>query len=473
MTDRRRSLRLPGGERTLASHPLRVCHVVSAAEGAAWMVDQLRELRDGHGCEVAAIIASGTGGLAAHLRAEGIPFHVANFEFTGPRLALPFRALSLARLFRRHRFDVVQTHLFHAMVLGRVAAWLADVPVRLTMVAGPFHLEACIPRWIDRLTAWMDTALIPSCEYSRELYLRMGISDDRLALIYYGYDEGKFDPERTVPTDVRGEFGWPSHTPLIGMVAYFYPVLPANRWIPPVVHGKAVKGHEDLIRAAPLVLREFPDAKFLLLSSPWGELGQQHLDSLQELVRRLDLQDSVIFTGFRSDLTGILRALDVSVQASLTDNLAGTTESLLMGCPMVATRVGGMLDSVRDGETGVLVNPADPEDLADGILRLLRDPEQARALGQAGRQLMLQLCTLKRTGDDLSALYRSRLIRHGRRVRGYRPWVTAWRALRAVPVYAALLLRLRIVEPHLVPYLEARRGRTGPGGATSTVRSTP
>jgi glycosyltransferase involved in cell wall biosynthesis len=101
--------------------------------------------------------------------------------------------------------------------------------------------------------------------------------------------------------------------------------------------------------------------------------------------RRSGLQESVVFTGFRNDVPQIYRDLDVSVQASLNENLGGTIESLLMQCPTVATRVGGLTDSVVDGVTGVLPSPADPADLARGILRLLRDPKRARALGEAGR----------------------------------------------------------------------------------------
>ncbi len=75
-----------------------------------------------------------------------------------------------------------------------------------------------------------------------------------------------------------------------------------------------------------------------------------------------------------------------AVQPSLSENLGGTIESLLMECPTVATRVGGMTDSVVDGVTGVLVNPSDPESLASGILRLLRDRPSARRYGVAGRE---------------------------------------------------------------------------------------
>jgi hypothetical protein len=98
--------------------------------------------------------------------------------------------------------------------------------------------------------------------------------------------------------------------------------------------------------------------------------------------------------------------LDVSVQASLNENLGGTIESLLMARPTVATRVGGMVDSVIDGRTGILVRPEDPEDLARGMIELIRDRERAAALGRAGRELMLSKFTLSTTVPALVAIYR-------------------------------------------------------------------
>src|SRR5947208_1658762 len=118
-------------------------------------------------------------------------------------------------------------------------------------------------------------------------------------------------------------------TRLIGMVAYFYPARPPGRWTPLLLHGQANKRQEDLVKAAPAVLREFPNAKFLLVGSGWGAAGELEMQEVKQLVTGLGLKDSFAFTGFRSDINQILVALDVAVQASLSENLGGTIESLL------------------------------------------------------------------------------------------------------------------------------------------------
>src|SRR5215471_8984015 len=388
----------------------KICHLVCSSEGATWMFEQLRELRDKYGYEVVAVVLAHEGKLIDKLRSEKIRYHVTHFA-TGAAsirsiLLLPFSVLKLAWFFRRERFDVVQSHVFATTITARPAAWIADVPVRLAMIASPFHLEARLSRYLEQATSFMETMLIPTCESARTLCQQLGIPWQRLApVIYYGPDQRNFDPQTIAPANLREDFGWPEDTLVITNVAYFYHRMPGSRWIPPEVHGRGHKGHEDLVKAVPRVLEQFPRAKFLLVGSGWGPKGEAYLDEIKTMVRDLGLEDTVIFTGYRADANRILRASTVAVQAALNENLGGTIEALLMECPTVATRVGGMIDAVRDGETGVLVNPSNSRDLARGIIALLRDEENAKALGRAGRAWMLSRFTLKHTVDDLANLY--------------------------------------------------------------------
>ncbi len=449
---------LPQPESRQTTRRHRVCHIAATTEGATWMFEQLRDLRDQHGFDVAAVVSGERGPLIDKLRSENIPFHVANFDAGSGSaraiLRMPFAILELARILRRERFDVVQTHIFVSMVIGRPAAWLADVPVRTAMIAGPFHLQAYTSRWMERLTCWMDTKIIPACEKSLQLLREMNIREKYLGpTIYYAPDERKFDPKEISAANIRAEFGWPQHTPLIGHVAYFYARLSGGRWVPPEVQGRGGKGHGDLIRAAPAVLREFPNARFLLVGNGWGKAGEQYLQEVKDLVRTMGLQSNVVFLGFRADANRILREVDVALQPSLSECCGGSVEALLMECPMVATRVGGLVDTVRDGETGVLVRPSDPDDLARGILEMLRDPEKARTLGRAGRRLMLERFTLSRTVKDLAELYHGLISEAERRRAFYDPFVSALRLLTGVPVFALVIFRLLFMDMFLPIYV--------------------
>lgn len=419
------------------------------------MVQQLRELRDQHGYDVTAIIAEGEGNLRQRLREANIPFHETTFRggSGSPRafLDLPYSIWKLARLLRRERFDIVQSHVFFTMLVARPAAWLADVPIRLAMLASPYHLEAYTSRWIDQATWWMETFIIPSCEFSVRLCREIGVPQNRLALIYYSADENDFDPESVAPANIRDQYGWPADTLIISQVAYFYPRLPRCRWVPEATAGLGGKGHEDLVNAAPIVLSEFPNAKFLLVGSGWGEAGESYLQEIKDLVSRKGLQESVVFSGYRPDANAVLRDSNVTVQASLSENLGGTIEGLLMECPMVVTRVGGMPDAVRDNKTGLLVNPRDPQDLARGILQQLRHPEAARTMAKAGRQWMLERFTLTRTASDLAELY-GRLLANRKRRWFYNPAVSAGRLLLGLPIFAYMAFRLIVVDIFLHAY---------------------
>ncbi|MCL4817745.1 MAG: glycosyltransferase family 4 protein [Vicinamibacteria bacterium] len=386
---------------------MRVCHLVATTLGARWMCEQLRELRDRHGYEVAAVVNGTQGPLVEWLKAERIPFHVWDFGLgAGPRpLALLRSLASLLRLLWRERFDVVQTHVFPSYLAVRPAAWIAGIPVRTAMISGPFHLEARLPRRIEQLTAWMDTALIPSCEKSRQLCLGLGLPEARLRLVYYAADESRFQPERVPAAALRQRFGWPEDAPVVGLVAYFYPRLGHSDWIPRSLQGRAIKGHEDFVRAAGRVLVEFPRARFVLVGGGFAG-DESHWHEIRALVAELGLEGRVAMTGHEPRTQDILKDLTIAVQASLCENLGGTLEALAMARPMVATRVGGMVDVVHDGRTGLLAEPRNPRDLAEKILALLNDPALARELGESGRRLVLERFSLRRCVDDLDALYR-------------------------------------------------------------------
>lgn len=390
---------------------LKVCHVFAGVEGGRWVYEQLEMLRAEHGCEVHAVLGGETGPTVDLCRAAGIPVKALDFSVRGWRafFSVPWRILSLAWWMRRQRFDVVQSHVIQSTLFARPAAWLADVPVRLVMVTGPFYMQAPSTRRMEIQTVFMETGIVPSCELTARLYREAGVKERMiLPTLYYGPRAEQWDPDRARPAGIRRELGLPEDSPLIGSVAVFYPRCGASSFIPPETQNRHVKGQEDLILAMPRILEEFPSARLLLIGKGWGPMGGEAEAELREMVRAEGLEDEVIFTGYRPDIASVYLDLDVSVQASLNENLGGTVESLLMARPTVATRVGGMVDSVVDGETGLLAEPSDPESLADAILQMLRNPERARALGAAGRERMLAGFTLTTTARGLAELYAER-----------------------------------------------------------------
>lgn len=373
------------------------------------MVALMREQkRLGH--DVAAIIPARDGGIGAQLDALGIPCHAAGVDvlFALPAVTQKFvTLLRLARLLRRLRPDVVHSHIVNSVATARLASWIADVPVHFGANAHPLSMESDVLREIEIGTAFCDTATIASCTYTRGLMLQHGIPEKQLELIYYAVDQSRHDPALADGARVREELGIAADAPVIGKIAYFYPPAKSAGVVPSRLEGRGIKGHDVLIRAVPYVLKSFPDATFVLVGCGWGAGGPKYEQELKDLAKRLGVDKSILFPGERSDIPDLLAAFDISVQCSLSDNLAGTVETLLMAKPLIVSDIGGFSDTVLHEKTGLVVPVDDPFALAEAIARLIRDRALGRRLGENGRRHMERF-TLARTVADVERLMAAR-----------------------------------------------------------------
>jgi glycosyltransferase involved in cell wall biosynthesis len=152
-----------------------------------------------------------------------------------------------------------------------------------------------------------------------------------------------------------------------------------------VVVGRlsAIKGQDIAIRATALVRQAGYDVTLTLVGD--GYPGYEDLvEGLHQLAADEGVSDVTVFTGFQ-DPTPYVADADVVLMPSRVESFGlVAVEALLLGRPVVATRIGGLPEVIRDGETGVLIEPDDPRALADAVIHLLAHPEQARAMGRAG-----------------------------------------------------------------------------------------
>ncbi len=426
------------------------------------MLNNLRGL-NARGYDVAALISGAPGDLADKLKSAGIPYYVGDLDLFSPLDLgkMVRKVLRLAIFLGQHRFDIVQYYLFPTVIMARIAAWLADVPLCFSMSTGPYALESPLPHDIENKTVWMDSKVIATCEYTRRLYVAMGIAQDKVDLTCFGRDPSYFDPTSADGQKFRRVLNLDSTTPLVGMIAYFYGSLPAGPWTPPHLQNRSAKGHETLIHAARLVLEKKGNVKFVFVGKGWGTEGEKYEIAIKDMVRQLGLDRAVLFAGFQSDIPNVLAALDIVTFCSLSENLGGTSEALFMARPAIASRVGGMVDTVRHEQTGLLVPPDNPTELARAILTLLDDPEKAQQLGRNGRELMLREFTLEKTIDYLDDLYQASvrtLLRkksrrtHPARAYYYRVHISAIRFMNlAIPLTRYLWAQRAWLEEVLSP----------------------
>jgi L-malate glycosyltransferase len=189
-----------------------------------------------------------------------------------------------------------------------------------------------------------------------------GIERDRIAVVHDGVDVERID--RHEPVDVHKTFWLPHGAPVVANVAALAP------------H----KGQKHLVAAAAELVRRIPDARMLILGD--GELK----DALQHQISSLGLDRHVTLTGFRADVIGILKSVDLVVMSSITEGLGSVIlEAMACRRAVVGTRAGGIPEAIEDQLTGLLVPVKDEGALADALSTLLPDADRRRTMGAAGR----------------------------------------------------------------------------------------
>lgn len=303
---------------------------------------------------------------------QGIKFHpVKNFV---QRVSICNDLMGLWQmvcLMRRRRYDIVHTHNSKAGFIGRLAAKIAGVPVIVHTVHGfAFHEFEKPPRqrlfiWLERLAARFADKLITVSEPLKQWGLRARIGRaDKYITIYDGIEIDRFKLNFDIEKK-RQEFGIKPEELVIGAVSKLW-------------EGK---GHRCILRAARDVVAKVPDVKFMFVGE--GYLRKE----LESMTHQLGLNEYVTFAGFRRDVPEITAIFDVAVLASFFEGLGRVLlEAMALGKPVIASRVGGIVDVVDEGKTGIFVSPNDSAALAEAMIRLLSDGKLREKMGEAGKE---------------------------------------------------------------------------------------
>lgn len=208
--------------------------------------------------------------------------------------------------------------------------------------------------------------------------------DGKIEVIYNGIDTDKFDPAQQY-SDIRGELNIDSKTPLVGVI------------------GNLIdrKGQDIFIRSAKGVLKNIPEAKFLIIGD--GELR----GDLINLTKDLEISKNVIFTGKRTDIPNMLSSLDVVVQPSICPEACSRVilESMAMAKPLIATAVGGNTELI-DSHTGVLIPESDHLSMASSIIQLLKDRDNSKSMGKKARIRAKEKFDIKHNVKKIEQLYK-------------------------------------------------------------------
>jgi len=312
--------------------------------------------------------------------------------------------------FRNARPDIVHTHLFFANLVGRLAALTEGCPVISTIHGDDYEPAARLanPRLTrikqfgllaaDAMTAAVSRPRIVavSDHVATSLGRRLGFQTSRMEVIPNAVDTAVFGPDPRRREETRQALGVAPNSPLLICVGRFTPE----------------KGQPVLIQAVEKAQQCIPGLHLLLVGD--GACRPE----VERLVQGLGLADVVSFLGQRWDVPDLLRASDALVMPSFHEGFGLVlVEALASGIPVVASRLGSTCDIVRQGETGLLVEPNDPYALASALCGLLRDPQTCEVMGRRGREDALARFSLALMVGRLESLYRSVHREHQGRTR--------------------------------------------------------
>jgi glycosyltransferase involved in cell wall biosynthesis len=374
------------------NEPYRILHIITGLQvgGAEMALYRLVSTLDPKLFQHVIISLTDDQPVGGLIRKSGFPvislgFHSGSFD---PRIFFQVRNEIL-----KNKPDIVQTWMYHADLVGGIAAKLAGAypvvwNIRHTLTEKG-SLKTSTYR-IVKTNAWLShfipTKIICNANTGKETHLALGFAAGKLLVIENGFDLSQFAPDKDSKRIVCNELELPANACLVGMAARYNPQ----------------KDHSNFIQAAALLLQKRGDVYFLL----WGNHVDHTNATLTGLIRSLNLQAHVFLLGLRMDTQQLFSALDISTLSSADGEAFPQVigEAMACGVPCVVTDVGDSANIVD--RTGRIVPPRDPHALARAWEELLSLPEADRIkLGIAARGRIKDLFSLETATQKYSRIY--------------------------------------------------------------------
>ena len=297
-----------------------------------------------------------------------------------------------AQYLKQHEIDVVHTHDFYTNIFGMAAAALARVPVRIAS-RRESAVRPASQRVVERGAYRLAHAVVANCEEVRKQLIEEGVPARKVRTVYNGLDPARVQAPSAVRKEILGSLNLPED-------ARFVTIMANMRAHVREPEPMCLKDHPTFLRAAQRVHQQVPEAAFIIAGE--GEL----LEATQDLARSLGIAQQTFFIGRCRDIGRVLSISDVCVLSSQSEGFSNAIlEYMAAGRPVVSTDVGGAREAIVHGETGYLVRAGDHEGLAEHIASLLLDPEQARAMGEAGRRVVNEKFSCSKQLQNIESLY--------------------------------------------------------------------
>jgi glycosyltransferase involved in cell wall biosynthesis len=246
-------------------------------------------------------------------------------------------------------------------------------------------------RYYQKYMLWLSTRIICVSTPVAEQFVQFKRSK-KIVVLHNGFPAEEFQGVTADRIEkFRTTFGSPEVKYLIGVVGR----IKFQR-----------KGQEVFVRAAGILRKEYPHVRFLCIGSPFPG-NEIHLANLLMLINELQLEGYVLYTGDIEDIKAAIRGLDVVVMSSTQPEPFGgvVVEAMALARPVVATGIGGSMEQVVDGVTGYLVEPGNPNSMANALAKLLDSDDRMKRFGENGYIRYLEKFEFKQFYLSLLELY--------------------------------------------------------------------
>lgn len=300
--------------------------------------------------------------------------------------------LKLIKFIRQHHIKLVVTYHESSDFIGFIIKILTGIPVISNRRDMGYKLKRRHIIVYHIINNFFDHIVCVSQAVKKIIIKREDTPSKRLSVIYNGLNISRYLNVSNDKIKIKTKLG----------------ITPQDKVVSMIAGIRRIKGHEYFIKAAHIILKEMPNVKFLLVGHDNQEINYSL--ELKRLIEKLGISQNMLFLGHRDDIPKILSITDISVLSSLSEGFSNTIiESMAAGVPVVATNVGGNPESIVHGVTGFLVPPKNTNALASAILKLLKDKNLAKKMGEAARKRAKDLFSLNKMIDNYETLIKATL----------------------------------------------------------------